>query len=229
MTLNECKRLYSNIIWQLFNHQFTSSLRALQIFHQAQNVELIECTNQYRSLLPFEEYFNLAGDYIFSNRQFRIHSTNCLAITKRFVVQNRPMRLASLLGGEFHALLLLPLVAEPDADDVLLEVELLGDGGDLLTGRARLDGEVGLERALLRSRDRRPLALLLAGRKNRRRFRISPLVASLRLGLFQPRVKDRLQRYHVVVRQRQRFKPIQRKFTIFESIIFVNQHNILYL
>ena len=69
---------------------------------------------------------------------------------------------AGLLSCEFHPLLFLALVAEPDADDVLLEVEFLGDGGDLLAGGARLHGEVGLQRALLGRCDRRPFALLLA-------------------------------------------------------------------
>ncbi len=116
-----------------------------------------------------------------------------------------------LLSGEFHALLLLALVAEPDADDVLFEVEFLGNGGDFLARGARLDGEIGLERSLLRRCDRRPLALLFAGRKDGRRFRIPALVPRLRFGFLQPGVEDRLQGDHVVVRQRQRFKPDKTK------------------
>lgn len=112
-----------------------------------------------------------------------------------------------LLGGEFHALLLLALVAEPDADDVLLEIQLFRNGRYLLAGWPGLNGEIGLQRALLRSCDARPLPLLLAGRQDGRCFRIPPLVPRLSLGLFQPRVKDRLQSDHVVVRQRERFKP----------------------
>ncbi len=50
----------------------------------------------------------------------------------------------------------------PDSDDVLLEVELLGDGRYLLSGRPRLDHEVGLQRPLLRGRDRSPLSLLFS-------------------------------------------------------------------
>jgi len=92
-------------------------------------------------------------------------------------------------GGELHALLLLALVAEPDAHDVLLEVELVGDLRDLLAGRARLDREVRLERALLGRRDRRPLALAVdaaAGAGEQ----VGPhaSVARLRLRLLQPRL-----------------------------------------
>lgn len=65
-----------------------------------------------------------------------------------------------LRGGELHPLLLLALVAEPHAHHVLLQVELLGDGGDLLPGRAGLHREVGLQRPLLRGGDRRPFTLL---------------------------------------------------------------------
>ena len=54
-----------------------------------------------------------------------------------YVCRNVP-RSARVLGGELHALLLLALVAEPDAHHVLLQVEFLGDGGDLLARRPRL-------------------------------------------------------------------------------------------
>lgn len=50
------------------------------------------------------------------------------------------------LGGcKLHPLLFLALVAEPYPDDVLLKVELLSYGGDLLSTRSRLDSEVGFE------------------------------------------------------------------------------------
>lgn len=68
------------------------------------------------------------------------------------------LRWWSVLGSEFHALLFLSLVAEPHANDVLLQVQLLGDGGDLLAGRARLHGEVGLERAFLGRCDGSPFS-----------------------------------------------------------------------
>lgn len=64
----------------------------------------------------------------------------------------------SVLGGELHALLFLPLIAEPHADHVLLQVQLLGDGGDLFAGRTWLHGKVCLERALLRRCDGSPFS-----------------------------------------------------------------------
>lgn len=88
------------------------------------------------------------------------------------------------------ALLLLPLVAEPHAHDVLLQVQLLRDRRDLLacrvdngvlviragriedgrprTGRPRLQRKVGLETALLGRGDRGALALLLHVRQDAR-------------------------------------------------------------
>ena len=62
------------------------------------------------------------------------------------------------LSCKFHPLLLLPLVAEPDPDHVLLEVQLLGDGCDLLSAGPRLHGEVSLQRALLGRGDRGPFS-----------------------------------------------------------------------
>lgn len=56
------------------------------------------------------------------------------------------------LGRKLHPLLLLALVTEPDPHHVLLEVELLGDGGDLLAAGPGLDGEVSLQGSLLRRR-----------------------------------------------------------------------------
>lgn len=52
--------------------------------------------------------------------------------------------LGSMLSRELHALLLLPLIAEPDSYDVLLQVELFRDRRDLLTGRPRLYREIRL-------------------------------------------------------------------------------------
>ncbi len=122
---------------------------------------------------------------------------------------------------ELHPLLLLALVAEPHADlrnlenegplkqrlplryfnacithHVLLEVQLLGDGRDLLPAGPWLDGEVGLERPLLRRRDGGPLPLLLARREDAAG---SVRVSLGRLRLVQPGRQHRLQGNHVVV------------------------------
>ena len=121
---------------------------------------------------------------------------------------------------ELHPLLLLALVAKPHADlrnlemegplkqrlpqsisthithHVLLEVQLLGDGCDLLPAGPGLDGEVGLERPLLRRRDGGPLPLLLARREDAAG---SVRVSLGRLRLVQPRRQYRLQGNHVVV------------------------------
>ena len=64
----------------------------------------------------------------------------------------------SSLGRKLHSFLFLSLVAEPDPDHVLLEVELLGDGCDLLSAGPRLHGEVSLQRALLGRGDRGPFS-----------------------------------------------------------------------
>ena len=64
-------------------------------------------------------------------------------------------------GGELHSLLLLPLITEPDSNNALLQIELLGHLGDFLTRRPRLHAEIGLERFLLRLGDRRSLPLPL--------------------------------------------------------------------
>lgn len=51
-----------------------------------------------------------------------------------------------LLGGrELHSLLLLSLIAEPHPHHILFEVQLLGDGCDLLPRGSRLHGEVRLQ------------------------------------------------------------------------------------
>jgi hypothetical protein len=48
----------------------------------------------------------------------------------------------SVLRSKLHALLLLPLVAEPHAHHVLLQVQLLGDRRNFLPGRPRLRTEL---------------------------------------------------------------------------------------
>jgi len=111
-----------------------------------------------------------------------------------------------MLSRKLHALLLLPLVAEPDPDDVLLEVQLLRDRGDLLAGWPRLHREVRLERAFLGRGDARPFPLLLAGRQDRGRVGVAPLVLRLGLRFLQPGREDRLEGDHVVVRERQRLE-----------------------
>ena len=63
-------------------------------------------------------------------------------------------------GSELHSLLFLALVAEPDPHHVLLEVEFLSNGGDLLPARSRLHGKVGFERPLFGGRDTRAFPLL---------------------------------------------------------------------
>ena len=59
--------------------------------------------------------------------------------------------------GRCHPLLLLPTVAEPNPDDLLLQLQRLGKAGDLLGGRLRTLVEVLLEGALDRHLDARPL------------------------------------------------------------------------
>ena len=76
-----------------------------------------------------------------------------------------PHRLLSTLHSiEFHSLLLLTLIAEPDADNVLFELKFLSDLSNLLTRRPRLHGEKRFQRALLRRRNRGalPLAVMTA-------------------------------------------------------------------
>ena len=68
-----------------------------------------------------------------------------------------------------------------------------------------LHGEVRLEGALLGGGDGGALALLLARREDAAAERVG--VALGRLRLVQPRRQHRLQRDHVVVRQRQRLEP----------------------
>lgn len=50
-----------------------------------------------------------------------------------------------LSGSELHPLLLLTLIAEPHAHHVLLQVQLLGDSGDLLPRGSWLHRKVGLQ------------------------------------------------------------------------------------
>lgn len=99
-------------------------------------------------------------------------------------------------GGIFHSFLFLPLVAEPDAHHVFLKIQLLCDGGDLLRGGPRLDGEVGFQRALFWGGDGRALALLL---RSIEELRLGELLAVGLLGLLQPRLQDGLEGDHVVV------------------------------
>lgn len=56
-----------------------------------------------------------------------------------------------------HPLLLLPSVAEPHSDHLLLQLEAVREGGDLLGGGFRLFVEMLLEGALHRHLDRGPL------------------------------------------------------------------------
>lgn len=79
-------------------------------------------------------------------------------IVMKVGVLRRLMVWWSVLGGEFHTLLFLPLIAEPHANDVLLQVQFLGDGGNLLAGRTWLNGEVCLERALFGRCDGSPFS-----------------------------------------------------------------------
>lgn len=97
----------------------------------------------------------------------------------------------------------MPLVAEPHAHHVLFQVELLGDGGDLLGRGPRLNGEVGLERALLRRRDGCALALFVAAAED---LGLGHLLALRPLGLLEPRFEDGLQGHHVVMRERERLE-----------------------
>lgn len=64
----------------------------------------------------------------------------------------------SVLGGELHSLLFLPLVAEPHAHHVLLQVQLLGDGRNLFARWPRLHRKVRFERTLLRRCDGSPFS-----------------------------------------------------------------------
>jgi len=100
------------------------------------------------------------------------------------------------LSGELHPFLLLPLIAKPNAHHVLLQVELLRDGGDFLAGRPRLHREVGLQRALFGRRDARALAFLFARRENASR---AVGIAFRRFGLVEPGGQDRLEGDHVIV------------------------------
>lgn len=63
-----------------------------------------------------------------------------------------------MLRGKLHALLFLPLIAEPDAHHVLLQVQLLGNGRNLLAGGTRLDGKVRFQGPFLRGRNGSPFS-----------------------------------------------------------------------
>ena len=110
----------------------------------------------------------------------------------------------SVRRGIFHPLLFLPLVAKPHSNHVLFKVQFLGDGRDFFRGGPRLDGEVRLQRALLRRGDRRALPFPLAPAEKVRLGAFLP-VRSLRL--LQPGLEHRLERDHVVVGQSERLEP----------------------
>ena len=55
----------------------------------------------------------------------------------------------SSLGRKLHSFLFLSLVAEPDPDNVLLQIEFLRDGCNFLSARPGLDCEVSFQRAFL--------------------------------------------------------------------------------
>ena len=112
---------------------------------------------------------------------------------------------------ELHAFLFLSLIAEPHAHNVLLEVQFLGDLSYLLAGRARLDGEVRLEGALLRRRYRRPLALFVVDAAEDVDGHL--VVASLFLGLLKPRVQHGFESDHVVVAEGERLEAADRALT----------------
>lgn len=114
----------------------------------------------------------------------------------KITVTPRPL---SVLGSEFHTLLFLSLIAKPHTHHVFLEIQFLGNRRYFLTRRSRLDGEIRFERSLLGCRNRRPLPLLFAQRKDAGGVWIATLVLRLGLGFLQPRLQDRLQRNHVVV------------------------------
>lgn len=89
-----------------------------------------------------------------------------LVNTPAAIVGSASASRSSALGRELHPLLLLALIAEPHADHVLFQVQLLGNGGDFLARRPRLNGKVGLEAPLLGGRDGGPLPLLFARRQH---------------------------------------------------------------
>lgn len=107
-----------------------------------------------------------------------------------------------------HPLLLLPSVAEPHSDHLLLQLEAVREGGDLLGGGFRLFVEMLLEGALHRHLDRGPLLpfpalggyLVYTGRRAGRRVR-----------LLEPLLQQRLQLAHVLEAELQRLEPAYRR------------------
>lgn len=104
------------------------------------------------------------------------------------------------------SLLLLSLVAEPDAYHILFQVQLLGDGRNLLSTRPWLQSKVGFQRALLGRSYARSLPLLLHVGQNS--VRVGHEAVDLDtgqfqfgriFGLFKPGVQDGLEGDHVVV------------------------------
>ena len=139
-------------------------------------------------------------------RMTRIAALVVLLIHSRVIAHAAPERRRVWAVGHRrgHALLLLPPVAEPDADHFLLQLERVGQGGDLLGRRFRLLVEVLLQGSLDAHLDRRPLlALPSLGRylvDGRRR-------AGRRVGLFQPLLQQRLQFAHVLEAELQGLEP----------------------
>ena len=57
---------------------------------------------------------------------------------------------SATLSGKFHALLLLPLVAEPHPHNILFKVKFVRNGSNFLSARPGLNCKVGLKWPLLR-------------------------------------------------------------------------------
>lgn len=107
-----------------------------------------------------------------------------------------------------HPLLLLPPIAEPDADDFLLQLQRIRQRGDLLGRGFGLLVEMLFQRSLHRDFDRRPLFPLAALRRDlvdrRRRSR-------RRVGLFQPFLQEGFQFAHVFETELQSFESTDRR------------------
>ena len=67
--------------------------------------------------------------------------------------------LSTLHSIEFHPLLFLSLIAEPDADNILFELKFFGNLRNFLSRRSRLHSEKCFQRTLLRRRNRGPFPL----------------------------------------------------------------------
>ena len=60
------------------------------------------------------------------------------------------LALCLIIGRKFHSLLLLSLITKPNSDNILLQVEFFGDGGDFLRAWPKLSTvrfEVGKEQS----------------------------------------------------------------------------------